>query len=142
MRWLFRATDESFRKAIRNERNEGRVPMARLIYGYVSGHGWGFLRPWEQQALFPEKGTVGGVGHPDRHHQRFWILRLKPTQRRLRHRNHDYFIEGRYWHALVWRSGWGYRWRYLWRWRRAIVDPDMVTDDPGKAEDWREYPQP
>lgn len=149
MKRLQHATDATYRKAISVERDldadehdpheldAGRLPMARFTWGYVSGLGWGFLRPWEQQALFPAKGSQRGIGNSDRHHEPFWILRVRGFDGAFRHRNHDYVIEGRYWQGWVWRASWG-KWWQFWRARWKLLDPDNVTDDPGKADDWGE----
>lgn len=139
MRLIQRATDSSYREAIQHEENQGRFPIAFLTCGYVSGLGWGFLRPWEQLQLFPEKGTLGGVEHADRHHQRFWILRVWPIRTSAKHPRHSWEIEGRYWEGLVWRHSWGKRFG-IWRARRAFLDPDIVTHDPQRADDWGSKP--
>lgn len=140
MRWILRASDRSYRQAIQDEANQGRLPLARLTFGYVSGHGWGFVHPWEQKALFPAKGKVAGIGNPLRHHEPFWILRIRTTQASFKHPNHDYSIEGWYWHGWVWRASWGKRWGFWPRAKWALLDPDIVTYDPGKADDWGEEP--
>jgi hypothetical protein len=136
MKLRIRVNSQSFRAYIADEANAGRIPIARLKHGYVIGRGWGFLHPWEQQAIFPQKGTPAGWNTSARVHEPFWILRLWPTWCAARHRNHDYDIEGRYWHGLVWRQSWGWRRRWginLPNARRAFLDPDIVTNDPKKA---------
>lgn len=145
MRWILRASDRSYRQAIQDPGNEGRLPLARLTFGCVSGYGWGFVHPWEQQALFPGKGNVAGIGNPLRHHEPFWILRWRracpaTSPVSFKHPNHDYFIEGWYWYGWVWRAVWGKRWGFWPRARWKLLDPDIVTHDPGKADDWGEQP--
>lgn len=140
MKWIIRASDKSYRAAIAHEANEGRLPIARLTFGFVTGHGWGFVHPWEQKALFPAKGTINSFNHPRSKHERFIIWRVWPTDwlMEFKHPNHGYYIAGRYWWGWVWRESWGYR---LWFWPRfrwALLDPDIVTNDPGKADDWGE----
>jgi len=139
MIWLLRASDDVYRKAIRNPANHGRLPLAWLTSGYVSGRGWGFVAPWAQQALFPGKGTLAAVGNPRRHHDRFWLLRVRPQRMTVTHPSVDWPITGRYWYGLAWREAFGYR-RILGlripRVRWVLLDPDQVTRDPGRAEDW------
>lgn len=139
MKLLQRANNKTYRKAISDEANGGRLPIARLIIGNIEGHGWGFLHPWDQIAVFPSKGTPGGFRDPMRHHERFWILRLSCRHMSLRHRNHDYDIEGRYWQGLVWRESMGPWWK-PWRAKRKMLSPDIVTYDPQKADDWGDRP--
>ena len=55
--------------------SQGRILLARFTWGHISGLGWGFLHPWQQLALFPDKGTQAGIGHPDRFHERFFSAR-------------------------------------------------------------------
>ena len=141
MRWLFRATNASYRATIADEASEGRLPFARVMFGNLSGHGWGFLHPWEQKALFPEKGTPPGVMSPLRRHEPFIILRVSSLLAAFKHANHSYTIEGYYWHGRVWRKSWGKRWGFWPRFRYALLDPDPVTHDPGKAEDWGTGPE-
>ncbi|HVJ24864.1 MAG TPA: hypothetical protein VM756_13105, partial [Burkholderiales bacterium] len=88
---------------------------------YVPGHGWAFLPPWAQLAVFPEKGTETGVGHPNRHHERFAIVRVFPVWMSARHRNHEEAVAGRYWWGLAWRASWQ-------KPRLVLLDPDRVRD--------------
>ena len=141
MQLFQRASDEAYREAIQDAANDGRLPLARLTIGFITGRGWGFLRPWEQKAIFPAKGTPAGFRNPDRAHERFWILRVRraapaTSPVSFKHPNHDYFIEGWYWYGWAWRKAWGKRWGFwpLARW--VLLDPDIVTHDPGKADDW------
>jgi hypothetical protein len=123
MRWIIRATDKAYRELIHDEANEGRLPLAWLTFGYVTGHGWGFLHPWAQQAIFPTKGSIAGIEHPDRQHDAFFILRLRPHWREAHHQNYEHPIEGRYWYGLAWRRRWGPCWRARW----ALLDYDRIT---------------
>ncbi len=125
----FHVTDYTYRQVIGDPASEGRVPHARLVWGNVSGSGWGFLRPWEQIALFPEKGTLAGIRSPARAHEEFIIRYLEPFADALRHPRHLHPITGRYWHGIVWRSSWK-------GWRRSVLDPDIVIEDPNQNEDW------
>lgn len=136
MRWIIKATNKSYRHHIADEANEGRLPLARLTFGYITGHGWGFLHPWAQKAIFPAKGTPLGIGDPRRSHEWFFILRVSSQLAAFKHANHDYYIEGYYWHGWVWRVAWGKRWRFWPRMRWELLDPDPITDDPGRADDW------
>lgn len=143
MKILQRANREAYRALIKNEFNQGRLPLAWVTVGYIHGHGWGFLHPWAQLAIFPAKGTPAGSGNRERIHDRFWLLRLWPTWRSERHRNMSWAIHGRFWHGLAWREAWG--WRQLGplripRARRVLLDPDIVTRNPGKADDWGSRP--
>lgn len=135
MKLLLRATDTSYRAAIGDEANQGRLPLARLTYGLVTGIGWGFLHPWAQQALFPAKGTPFGIGHPDRPHERFILVRLRPTVRKVKHPRHAYAIEGRFWEGLAWRAKWGKRFGVP-RFRRVLLDPDRIDSDPNANDDY------
>lgn len=137
MKWIIRASDGAYRAHIQDEA-DGRLPLAWLTFGSLTGHGWGFLHPWEQKAIFPAKGTPLGFGDPWRAHEPFWILRVRPLDASFKHANHDYYIEGRYWYGWAWREAWGKRWGFwpLARW--VLLDPDIVTHDPGKADDWDE----
>ena len=135
MKRIIRATDQSYREHIQGE-DEGRLPLASLTFGKISGYGWGFLHPWEQQALFPAKGTPRGIGHPDRYHAPFIIFRWRSFNGVYKHPNQDWYIEGRYWHGYVWRSEWGLRWGFWPKFKNELLDPDIVTHDPGQAEDW------
>ena len=137
MKRIIRATDQSYREHIQGE-DEGRLPLASLTFGKISGYGWGFLHPWEQQALFPAKGTPSGIGHPDRYHAPFIIFRWRSFNGVYKHPNQDWYIEGRYWRGYVWRSEWGLRWGFWPKFRYALLDPDIITHDPGKADDWGE----
>lgn len=132
MKLLQRADRDAYRAIIVDERAQGRLPIAMLTFGNIFGHGWGFLQPWAQLAVFPNKGTHAGVGDPERLHEPFWILRLRPTWTRAKHRNMDWEIEGRFWLGLAWRKSWGYRrlWRVIpiWRFRPCLLDPDIVKD--------------
>lgn len=136
MQLIMRATNANYRRVITDAANEGRLPMARFTFGYIKGLGWGFLHPWEQQAIFPGKGTLSGIGDPLREHEPFFILRVSSLLAAFKHANQDYIIEGYYWHGWVWRKSWGKRWGFWPRFRYALLDPDPVTHDPGKAEDW------
>lgn len=127
----FHVTAESYREAIQDEASMGRVPMARLIWGYVEGKGWAFLRPWEQLAMFPEKATVAGIYSPRRKHVRFWIRRLRPVQGIYRNQMHLYPVTGRFWRGVAWRDGWR-------RPRLVLLDPDIVDDDPNAHADYGE----
>lgn len=138
MRWILRASDRSYQEVIQDEANQGRLPLAWLTFGYVSGLGWGFVHPWEQQALFPGKGTRLGIGSYWRHHEPFWILRIRCEETTYKHPNHDWAIDGRYWWGWVWRPAMGKHWGFWPRARWALLDPDIVTHDPGKADDWGE----
>lgn len=109
-----------------------RVPLARLTFGLVSGFGWGFLRPWQQLAVFPEKGTPAGIGHRHRHHERFWIRALVPHDGTERHPRHSWTVTGRYWEGVAWRASWRYP-------RMVLLDPDIITADThprGSYGDW------
>lgn len=137
MRLIIRASDEAYREHIQDEENAGRLPLAWLTFGNINGHGWGFLQPWAQQTIFPAKGSPRGIGHPDRQHEPFWILRLLPLNGVGKHKNQDYLIEGRYWFGLAWRKNWGKRWG-IWKARGCCLDPDIIRYDPGQSEDWGE----
>jgi hypothetical protein len=125
MRLICNVSDVRYRRMIRNPKNQGRFPPAWLTCGMVSGHGWGFLQPWAQIALFPAKGTTADyTRNPDRKHQPFFLLRLWPTWRSERHRNHADPVEGRYWLSLAWRRPWR-------RPRLVLLDPTARKDlDP------------
>ncbi len=128
MRLVIRVSDKVYRDHIQVDANEGNLPLAWLLHGHIVGHGWGFLRPWAQQAIFPLKGSYGGIDHPDRKHEPFWILRLWPRRTVATHKNQIWAIEGRYWWGLVWRKSWGKR-RGIWRARWAFLDPDIISKD-------------
>lgn len=122
MRLICRVTDLRYRRVIRNANNHGRFPAAWLTFGHVSGHGWGFVQPWAQIALFPEKGSPADyTRNPARKHQPFCLLRLWPTWRSERHRNHGHPVEGRYWWSLAWRRPWR-------RPRLVLLDPTQLKD--------------
>ena len=123
MKLIIRASAKVYREHIQDESNQGRLPLAWLTFGSIAGHGWAFLHPWAQLVLFPAKGTRFGIGHPDRKHEPFFILRYRSTWRTELHPNHEYAIEGRYWYGLVWRRKWG------WRPRRVLLDYDCITVD-------------
>jgi hypothetical protein len=111
------------------EGSNGRYPLAWWTYGYLKGHGWGFLPPWAQLAIFPEKGTQDGIGHPHRMHEPFAIVRVFPVWMTARHRNHEYAVSGRYWWGLAMRTSW-------LRPRLVLLDPDKVRPVervPGKV---------
>jgi hypothetical protein len=100
--------------------SDGRYPLAWCIYGHLEGQGWGFLNPWERQAIFPEAGSQAGVGHPHRIHEPFAIARVFPTWRTMRHPLHEDDIEGRYWWGLAWRKSWEQP-------RLVLLDPDRLA---------------
>lgn len=140
MRPWVRVTPSAYRKLIKKASNMGRFPIARVIYGYIGGRGWGFLNPWEQLAIFPNKGTLAGISDPARRHERFAIARVFPTWRTERHPNHEDPVTGRYWWGLAWRASWD-------KPRLVLLDPDRVrmeieivttneetTVDPAKAQ--------
>lgn len=110
--------------------SDGRYPLAWCIYGHLEGQGWGFLNPWERQAIFPEAGTQAGVGHPHRIHEPFAIARVFPTWRNMRHPMHEQPVEGRYWWGLAWRRSWDAP-------RVVLLDPDKTGDG---RRSWRKFP--
>ena len=134
MKLIIRATDRLYREHIHDEA-DGRIPMARLMFGNLTGRGWGFLHPWAQKALFQAKGTQFAIGHVDRKHEPFIILRWRSFEGAFKHPNQDWYIEGRYWRGYVWRSEWGLRWGFWPKFRGVLLDADIVTHDPGKAGD-------
>ncbi len=136
MRWIIHATPDKYRELIQDERNQGRLSLAWLTFGYLNGHGWGFLHPWTQLALFPGKGRYGSNVDPASIHDGFLILRWRSFEAAFKHPNHTWYIEGRYWRGWVWRAEWGLRWGFWPKFRYCLLDPDIVTDDPGQAEDW------
>lgn len=104
----------------------GRYPLCWVIYGHLPGQGWGFLNPWERQAIFPEACTNAGVGHKHRMHEPFAIARCFPTWRTERHIAHEEAVTGRYWWGLAWRRSWD-------RPRVVLLDPDRVGDRAHRA---------
>lgn len=89
---------------------EGRIPNAWLTFGNVSGTGWGFLPPWCQQAM--GRHDRPGEYCKWRLHAPFIILKLRSF---LDLRPHffptcQYGVYGRFYKAIVWRKGLG--WRY------------------------------
>lgn len=132
MRLVIHATNTTYHEFIADERNHGRLPLAWLTFGDINGLGWGFLHPWAQQAIFPHKGTLAGIGDWRRYHEPFLLLRLWPTWCDKRHPNHEHYIEGRYWHGIAWRKGWG------WRPRRVLLDYDLITVDEQFRRDSRD----
>ncbi len=123
MKLIVWATPARSREYIQDEANEGRLPLAWLTFGYLNGHGWGFLHPWAQQAIFPSKGRWGSDVDPASIHDAFLILRYWPAWGSHCHPNHEHPIEGRYWRAIVWRRRWGRRPRL------AMVDYDCISVD-------------
>lgn len=119
MKPFVRVTPSAYRRLIKQSRNMGRFPVARVIYGYIDGQGWGFLNPWEQLAIFPNKGTPAGVSDPARRHERFAIARVFPTWRTERHPNQEDPVTGRYWWGLAWRARWE-------KPRLVLLDPDKI----------------
>jgi len=144
MRKILRATPQAFKQARRDRHMHGRLPLAWLTFGYLEGHGWAFLAPWAQEALFPGKGRLQAVGSPYRQHDWFFLLRVRSRVEEVQHPACSWPIAGRYWYGFAWREAWGYR-RILGplklpcvRWVR--LDPDRIDRDPGKAEDWGTRP--
>lgn len=119
MRAFVRVRPSAYQWLVRDAKAAGRFPIARVIYGYLPGRGWGFLNPWEQLAMFPEKGTQAGIGHPARRHERFAIARVFPTWRTERHPNQEEPITGRFWWGLAWRASWPEP-------RLVLLDPDRI----------------
>lgn len=111
------------------EAGVGRYPFCWCIYGHLEGQGWGFLNPWERQAIFPEAGTAAGVGHPHRIHEPFAIARCFPVWRSALHPLHQDVVAGRYWWGLAWRKSWD-------KPRVVLLDPDRLGAR-GAAAAWR-----
>jgi hypothetical protein len=99
--------------------SDARYPLCWCIYGHLEGHGWGFLNPWERQAIFPEAGTTAGVGHKHRIHEPFAIARVFPTWRTERHPLQEDPVTGRFWWGLAWRRSWD-------KPRVVLLDPDRI----------------
>ena len=117
MRLFIHATDETYRQHIADELNQGRLSLARLTFGEISGHGWGFVGPWAQQALFPHKGTYAGVGGRARRHEQFALCRVWQTWTVAHHPNHRYPVHAYYAYGIAWRRSWGKWWNpACWRW--------------------------
>lgn len=121
-----------FRRVIADAHYNGRLPLARCTWGFVDGLGWGFLPPWAQLAVFPEKGTQAGIGHRHRQHEPFFVRALVPIEGWMSHPRMAWSVKGRYWEGVVWRASWG---RQI---RRCLLDPDIVeeTTHPGRYDDW------
>ncbi len=126
MRFRLKVTPSSWRKVAAHQDGDGRYPLAWMTYGYVKGHGWGFLQPWAQVAIFPEKGTEAGAGHPHRKHESFAIVRVFPVWMTAKHRNHDDPVSGRYWWGLAMRASW-------LKPRLVLLDPDKIRPVDRKA---------
>lgn len=126
------ATPETYRHAITDPDNMGRLPVARFTWGFVEGLGWAFLPPWAQLAVFPEKGTRAGIGHPHRQHDRFFVRALAPVEGWMRHPRAEWSVQGRYWEGIAWRASWG---REI---RRVLLDPDIVYESTmvERFDDW------
>lgn len=118
---LVRVNASSYARIAADHFGDGRYPIAMVTRGYVKGHGWGFLQPWAQIAVFPEKGTEEGAYHPHRQHEAFAIVRVYPVWMTARHRNHEEEVGGRYWWGMVTRASWP-------RPRVCLLDPDKVRD--------------
>lgn len=123
MRLIIRASDEAYSKHIQNEDNAGRLPLAWITWGSITGRGWGFLGPWTQQAIFPHKGKPGSGSVPGRLHEPFLVVCFRRRWGFAHHRNHAHEILGRFGYGLVWRKSWGFRPRWArldpepgWRW--------------------------
>ena len=126
MKWIQHATPATYRAAIQDERNSGRMPPAWLLWGMIEGNGWSLLQPFDQLAVFPNKGSLGGVGDPAREHEPFVILRLWRSWATRKHRTHFERTIGRFYWGLVWRRSWGLRIRW------SLLNPDVFVDADGQ----------
>ena len=112
---LFRVNRDSVRKEYATNEIDGRIPHAMLTFGNLpGGNRWRFLQPWCQRAVGAHDNALGR-GIEKQPQAPFFILRLWS---KLEQRPHflpqaHYSVSGRFYRALVWVKGRGFRWTWV-----------------------------